>query len=65
VSLLPGIMPVTLTAYLLASSSISNTVKAAMEKPRSRDTLIIVTADHCYVFTIAGYPMRGIQFLEK
>ncbi len=43
----------------------SNAVKVAMEKTRSRDTLIIVTADHSHVFTIAGYPTRGNPILGK
>ncbi len=40
-------------------------VKAAMEKTDSRETLIIVTADHSHVFTIAGYPTRGNPILGK
>ncbi len=43
----------------------SRAVKAAMEKTDSRDTLIIVTADHSHVFTIAGYPTRGNPILGK
>jgi len=43
----------------------SKAVKAAMEKTDSRDTLIIVTADHSHVFTIAGYPTRGNPILGK
>jgi len=43
----------------------SNAVKEAMEKTRRRDTLIIVTADHSHVFTIAGYPTRGNPILGK
>jgi len=43
----------------------SNAVKAAMEKTNGRDTLIIVTADHSHVFTIAGYPTRGNPILGK
>ncbi len=43
----------------------SNAVKAAMQKTNSRDTLIIVTADHSHVFTIAGYPTRGNPILGK
>ncbi len=43
----------------------SKAVKAALEKTDSRDTLIIVTADHSHVFTIAGYPTRGNPILGK
>lgn len=43
----------------------SNAVKVAMEKTDPRDTLIIVTADHSHVFTIAGYPTRGNPILGK
>lgn len=43
----------------------SKAVKSAMEKTDSRDTLIIVTADHSHVFTIAGYPTRGNPILGK
>ena len=43
----------------------SNAVRSAMEKTDSRDTLIIVTADHSHVFTIAGYPTRGNPILGK
>ncbi len=40
----------------------SNAVKAAAEKV-GPDTLIVVTADHSHVFTIAGYPDRGNPIL--
>ncbi len=43
----------------------SNAIKAAMEKTDGRETLIIVTADHSHVFTIAGYPTRGNPILGK
>lgn len=40
-------------------------VKAAVEGTDPEDTLIIVTADHSHVFTIAGYPTRGNPILGK
>lgn len=43
----------------------SNAVKTALEKTDPKDTLIIVTADHSHVFTIAGYPGRGNDILGK
>jgi len=39
-------------------------VAAAIERVKLRDTMIIVTADHGHVFTIAGYPMRNIADLQ-
>ena len=33
----------------------ANAIRVAMEKTNPDDTLIIVTADHSHVFTIAGY----------
>lgn len=38
---------------------LSNAVRKALEKTQSKDTLIVVTADHSHTFTIAGYPERG------
>ena len=43
----------------------SDAVKAALSKVKLEETLIIVTADHSHVFTIAGYPTRGNDILGK
>lgn len=42
--------------------ALSDAVRAAAAKVGS-DTLIVVTADHSHVFTIAGYPVRGNPIL--
>ena len=40
-------------------------VQMAIDSTNPEDTLIIVTADHSHVFTIAGYPKRGNPILGK
>jgi alkaline phosphatase len=44
---------------------LSNAVKKAYDMTNREDTLILVTADHGHVFTIAGYPKRGNPILGK
>ncbi len=48
---------------LLDTIEFAKAVKKAYEMTDPRDTLIVVTADHSHVFTIAGYPHRGNNIL--
>lgn len=48
---------------LLDTIELARAVKKAYELTDPEETLIIVTADHSHVFTIAGYPHRGNNIL--
>jgi len=55
------------SAYSALTDTIefSRAVQAAVEGTNANETLIIVTADHSHVFTMAGYPKRGNPILGK
>ncbi len=48
---------------LSETQELSRAIQAALGKVDLSDTLILVTADHSHVFTIAGYPTRGNPIL--
>ncbi|MCG8465158.1 MAG: alkaline phosphatase [Xanthomonadales bacterium] len=52
-------------AYRALSETVAmaDAVAAAVELTNDQETLIVVTADHSHVFTIAGYPQRGNPIL--
>jgi len=50
---------------LLDTIELAAAVKIAFEMTDPEETLIIVTADHSHVFTMAGYPARGNPILGK
>lgn len=48
---------------LTDAQEFAHAVQAAVESVNLNETLILVTADHSHVFTIAGYPERGNPIL--
>ncbi|MEX0297630.1 MAG: alkaline phosphatase [Kordiimonas sp.] len=48
---------------LTETAALSEAVRKALELVDTKDTLILVTADHSHAFTIAGYPRRGNPIL--
>ena len=44
---------------------LAKAVQVAIDNTDSEETLILVTADHGHVFTIAGYPKRGNPILGR
>lgn len=50
---------------LVETVELSNAVRIAQAILGPNDTLLVVTADHSHVLTIAGYPTRGNDILGK
>ncbi|PID62770.1 MAG: alkaline phosphatase [Gammaproteobacteria bacterium] len=50
---------------LTETVEMAKAVQAAYEATNPEETLILVTADHGHVFSIAGYPKRGNPILGK
>lgn len=48
---------------LTETQAFARAVKTALDKVDLGETLILVTADHSHVFTLAGYPTRGNDIL--
>jgi len=48
---------------LTETAALSAAVKKALELVDTKDTLILVTADHSHAFTMSGYPRRGNPIL--